>query len=84
VAYWSNCGIGHLSQNKYINEYLFQALYADNIPTIGEATTQAKWNFYGELGNSGDVVTDFALLGDPGSYFVFSDPDPRIRWTTRP
>jgi|GEM_PF-2069827 len=77
IAYWSNCGIGYLNENKYINDELFQALYADDVPTIGGATTQAKWTYYAEHGNSADVVTNFVLLGDPGSLFAFIDPDPQ-------
>jgi len=77
VAYWSNSGIGYTQSNRDINNFLFEELFDQDAETIGQAVTQAKWLYYGAKGNNGFVLTTFVLLGDPGSYFVFSDPDPR-------
>ncbi len=77
VAFWSNCGIAYIGSNTEVNDDLFMALFEENAPTIGQATTLAKWLYYEEHLDLNAVVTDLVLLGDPGSLFAFIDPDPR-------
>ncbi|MCX6641313.1 MAG: C25 family cysteine peptidase [bacterium] len=77
IAYWSNGGVGYTYSNAFINNYLFQQLFADSVshPTFGEATTKAKWDYYASHGNVSSVLTTFVLLGDPGSNFVYQTPN---------
>ena len=77
IAYWSNCGIGVMNFNYYINDFLFQKLFEEQVPTIGEAVTAAKWAYYAAYpSNPGNVINTFTLLGDPGSLFIFEEPNP--------
>lgn len=86
VAYWSNAGVGHTIPNAFINDFLFQNLFSGtgDSPTFGEAILEAKWDYWAQLGNSGEVIRTFTLLGDPGSIFVFEEPDPADTLDTSP
>ena len=76
IAYWSNTALGYLYNNGYINDYLFQTLFAEDSLTFGAAATGAKWEYSVLFGSLGDVIETYILLGDPAASFVFEDPDP--------
>ncbi len=80
ISFYSNGGIGYMGSNAIMNNYLFARLFAvpDSLlpTTIGLATTGAKWDYYATWADAGNVVRTFTLLGDPGSDFIYEDPNP--------
>jgi hypothetical protein len=80
VAYTGNGSIGFIGANAIMNDCLFQALFEapDSLPpSLGQAFTQAKWDYYAQMGNDTlSVVQTFVFLGDPAATFVWDDPDP--------
>ncbi|MFH1861386.1 MAG: C25 family cysteine peptidase [bacterium] len=77
IAYWSNAGIGFMFNNYFMNDFLFDKLFAvDTLTTFGEIVTAAKWNYYFYYGNTGDAVKTFTLMGDPAAAFAFIPPNP--------
>jgi len=81
IAYCANAAVGYLYTNRSMNDCFFQALFdrPDSLPppTLGEAFTAAKWNYFALHGfDPGEMIRTFVLLGDPGGTFAWEDPNP--------
>lgn len=81
IAYYANGGIGYLLTNAAMNDFIFQCLFDSTMNpnaqmTFGQAVTQAKWMYYANYANIGNVIQTFVLFGDPACRFAYLQPNP--------
>lgn len=68
VATWGPTGLGVSTGHDELNDGFFQAVFADNVDTIGQATLAGKIAL-AATGQDLDLLDTFTLLGDPATRF---------------
>lgn len=71
VASWSPTGLGVASGHKFLNNGFYDAIFADGLKTLGEATMAGKWDLWVSGGNQ-DLLDTYTLFGDPLSSIPLS------------
>ncbi len=69
VASWSATGQGVASGHSYLNQGFYNALFAGNASTVGEATLAGKQNLF-SAGASPDLLDTYLLFGDPATVMI--------------
>jgi len=68
VAAWGPTGLGVGTGHAWLSDGFFQAVFADGVETVGEATLMGKLALAAS-GQNLDLLDTFTLLGDPATHW---------------
>ncbi len=66
MASWSPTGLGVASGHDYLDRGFFDAIFKDNLGTVGAGTAAGKLDLFA-TGSSLDLLDTFLLFGDPAT-----------------
>jgi len=65
AAVWADSGLGYPSGHRVLMAALYDAIFQDDLYTLGAATTAAKIAAYAQSGYGSEMVETYVLFGDP-------------------
>jgi hypothetical protein len=77
VAVWASTGLGYASSHKALLGSFYEAIFQDDMYTLGAATTAAKFQ-----SSSEDLIETFVLFGDPATPLGIPTNYPYVESTT--
>ncbi len=77
VASWSPTGFGVSTGHDYLNRGFYEALFHNNVSTLGGATSTGLLKLF-TTGFSLDLLDTYLLFGDPATKMPVSVPQPAI------
>ncbi len=74
IASWSATGLGIAHGHDYLNIGFYDAVFRDNITSLGPATVAGKLYLYNNTRSYRDLIDTYTLLGDPGLKLALPRP----------
>lgn len=82
MAMFGSAGKSYIYSDFYFNNAVFDGIYNKNWRTLGEITTNAKYELIAKTKNFWEPVQNFLLIGDPATELII--PEKKIDLTLSP
>jgi hypothetical protein len=82
IGVWAPTGYGYATGHRLLLDEFYRAIFVDDQPALGAATTAAKLATYAQSSFWGELVDTYLLFGDPATQLAASPNLPYIKAIT--